>query len=114
MTTAVSEILQQVEFLSPTEQLELTAKLAERAQQNATPAPHNGSPAFEAELPAPSEAAADDEDWLESLDVFDLKRMPPEDSFVVRMRFVEAGMGEPLRYDFSGIFNDEGDDAEGR
>ena len=44
---------------------------------------------------------------VESLDVFDLEHMPPEDSFAVRMLFVDAGEGEPVRYDFSGIFDDD-------
>ena len=43
----------------------------------------------------------------EGLDVFSLRRMPPEDSFVVQVQFVEAGEGEPRRYDFSGIFADD-------
>lgn len=47
------------------------------------------------------------EEDIEGLDVFSLRHMPPEDSFVVQMRFVEAGEGEPARYDFSGIFDDE-------
>ena len=33
MTSAISEILQQVKLLSPKEQLELAAKLTEQAQQ---------------------------------------------------------------------------------
>lgn len=45
---------------------------------------------------------------VEGLDVFDLEQMPPEASFTVQMRFVDAGEGEPTRYDFSAIFdNDE-------
>ena len=40
------------------------------------------------------------EDGDEGLDVFSFRRMPPEDSFVVQMQFVEAGEGEPLRYGF--------------
>jgi len=47
------------------------------------------------------------EEDVEGLDVFSLRHMPPEDSFVVQMRFVEAGEGKPARYDFSGIFDDE-------
>ncbi|MDX2043498.1 MAG: hypothetical protein SF097_19935 [Acidobacteriota bacterium] len=52
------------------------------------------------------------EEDVEGLDVFSLRHMPPEDSFVVQMRFVEAGEGEPARYDFSGIFDDEEIEAE--
>ena len=44
---------------------------------------------------------------VEGLDVFDLGYMPPEDSFAMQMRFVDAGEGEPARYDFSGIFDDD-------
>ncbi len=42
-----------------------------------------------------------DEGSVEGLDVSSLKYMPPEDSFAVPMRFVEAGEGEPARFDFS-------------
>ena len=47
-----------------------------------------------------------DDENVEGVDVFSLRHMPPEDSFVVQMRFVDAGEGEPARYDFSGIFDD--------
>ncbi|MCI0392313.1 MAG: hypothetical protein MOB07_26575 [Acidobacteria bacterium] len=50
---------------------------------------------------------SEDEEVAGPLDVFSLKWMPPEDSFVVQARFVDAGMGEPARYDFSGIFDDD-------
>lgn len=52
------------------------------------------------------------EEDIEGLDVFSLRHRPPEDSFVVQMRFVEAGEGEPARYDFSGIFDHEEIEAE--
>ncbi len=52
------------------------------------------------------------EEDVEGLDVFSLRHMPPEDSFIVQMRFVETGEGEPARYDFSGIFDDEDIEAE--
>jgi hypothetical protein len=44
---------------------------------------------------------------IEGLDVFDLQHVPPEDSFTVQMRFVDAGEGEPARFDFSEIFDDD-------
>jgi hypothetical protein len=50
---------------------------------------------------------SEDEEEAEPLDVFSLKSMPPEDSFVIQARFVDAGIGESARYDFSDIFDDE-------
>jgi hypothetical protein len=87
MTTAVSEILTQTKSLSAEEQLELAVRLMEQAQQN-----------------------SDEID--EGLDVFSLNHVPPKDSYVVMMEFVDAGRGEPARYDFSEIFGDEEESAE--
>jgi hypothetical protein len=92
MATALSEIMKQAEKLSADEQLELAAKLI-KINRN----------------------VEDDQgaEELEGLDVFSLRHMPPEDSFVVQMRFVDAGEGEPMRFDFSGVFdNDEEGEAE--
>ncbi len=91
MATALSEIMRQAEKLSAGEQLELAAKLIEI---NRT---------AEDEL---------DEETVEGLDVFSLRHMPPEDSFVVQMRFVDAGEGEPARFDFSEIFDDDEEEME--
>lgn len=86
MATALSEIMKQAEKLSADEQLELAAKLIEI-----------------------NRTVEDDQDGenVEGLDVFSLRHMPPEDSFVVQMRFVDAGEGEPARFDFSGVFDDD-------
>lgn len=86
MATALSEIMKQAERLSADEQLELAAKLIEI-----------------------NRTVEDDQDGenVEGLDVFSLRYMPPEDSFVVQMRFVDAGEGEPARFDFSGVFDDD-------
>jgi hypothetical protein len=86
MATALSEIMKQAEKLSADEQLELAAKLIEinRIDQD-----------------------DQGEEDTEGLDVFSLRHMPPEDSFVVQMRFMDAGEGEPARFDFSGVFDDE-------
>lgn len=86
MATALSEIMKQAERLSADEQLELAAKLIEI-----------------------NRTVEDDQDGenVEGLDVFSLRHMPPEDSFVVQMRFVDAGEGEPARFDFSGVFDDD-------
>jgi|SRR5215510_5282375 len=55
----------------------------------------------------------DEEEEVEPLDVFSLRYMPPEDSFVIQVQFVDAGEGEPARYDFSEVFDeDEEEDAE--
>jgi hypothetical protein len=79
MATALSEIMRQATRLSANERLELAAQLLAA----------NGS--------VQGESA---EENAEGLDVFSLRYMPPEDSFVVQMRFVEAGEGEPARHDF--------------
>ena len=107
MTIAISEILKQVALLSLEEQRELATKVMEQAQQKAA----NGSPAkvAEAELPAQFDAAEDNEDWL---DVFSLNHVPPKDSYTVMMKFVDGGRGEPARYDFSDIFDDEEEESE--
>ncbi|HZF39499.1 MAG TPA: hypothetical protein VE715_11775 [Blastocatellia bacterium] len=86
MATALSEIMRQAEKLSADEQLELAAKLIEI-----------------------NRAVEDDQggENVEGLDIFSLRHMPPEDSFVVQMRFVDAGEGEPARFDFSGVFDDD-------
>lgn len=47
------------------------------------------------------------DEYVEGLDVFDLQYRPPEDSFTVQVHFVDAGEGEPARYDFGGIFDDD-------
>ena len=86
MATALSEIMRQAKQLSANDQLELAAQLLET---NGTVQDESG------------------EENAEGLDVFSLRHMPPEDSFVVQMRFMDAGEGEPARYDFSGIFDDE-------
>lgn len=89
MATALSEIMKQVESLPAYDQKALAAQLSAR----------NGYAVGEA---AESESVA--------LDVFSLALMPPEDAYTVAMRFEEAGEGEPARFDFTGIFNDEGAD----
>lgn len=111
MTTAVSEILTQTELLSAEEQLELATRLMEQARQNADATPHNGlSNEVSRVEPSPQlgeEERASEEEVEEGLDVFSLNHVPPKDSYVVMMKFVDAGRGEPTRYDFSGIFDDE-------
>lgn len=86
MATALSEIMKHVEELSADEQLELAAKLIEINRN------------------VDGDQGAEE---LESLDVFSLRHMPPEDSFVVQMRFVDAGEGDPARFDFGGAFDDD-------
>ncbi len=91
MATALNELMQQAKLLSLPERLKLAG-----------------------ELLAPNGIAPDEsvEETAEGLDVFSLRYMPPEDSFVVQMRFVEAGEGEPARYDFSGVFDDDNEPQE--
>ncbi len=106
MTTAVNEILKQVELLSPEEQRELALKLMELARQNTAALSPNAGPAkaVEAGAPAQPDAAEDDEDWL---DVFSPNHAPPKDTFEIKVRFVDGGRGQPRRYDFGDLFDDE-------
>lgn len=112
MTTAVSEILKQAETLSADEQVELAARLLEQARQTAEAAPHNGRHDETVNAEASPQTGGEeslsesdeDDDWL---DVFSLKHVPPEDSFVVQMRFVDGGEGKPRRYDFGDLFDDD-------
>jgi hypothetical protein len=92
MATALNEIMRQAKQLSANEQLELAAQLLET---NGTVQDESG------------------DENVEGLDVFSLRHMPPEDSFVVQMRFVDEGEGEPARFDFSGIFDDDEEEMEG-
>lgn len=94
MNTAVSEILTQTEALSTEEQLELATRLMEQAQQNGG-----------------EEITSGDDEAEEGLDVFSLNHLPPKDSYVVMMKFVDAGRGAPARYDLSEIFGDEAEEG---
>jgi hypothetical protein len=51
----------------------------------------------------------DDQDGetVEGLDIFSLQHMPPENSFVAQMRFVDASEGESARFDFGRAFDDD-------
>ncbi len=116
MTTAVSEILTQAESLSAEEQLELATRLMEQAQQNADATPHSSRRNEVSSVePLPQiggeESASEDDEVEEGLDVFSLNHVPPKDSYVVMMKFVDAGRGEPTRYDFSEIFDDEEEES---
>ncbi len=115
MTTAVSEILQQVEFLSPAEQLELTARLAERARQNAAAVPHNGHPREPVGAEPPSadteERAGEDAEEENWLDTLDLKLMPLNRTFTARVRFRAVGRLQPLPYDLSDFFDEEAEEG---
>lgn len=109
MTSAISEILQQVKLLSPKEQLELAAKLTEQAQQtiNAMSAQRGQA---EAEAPpflsGEAEAIEEevDDDWLDTLV---LKPMPPKRTYTIQVKFVDGGRIQPRRYDFGDLFDDE-------
>ena len=104
MTVAINEILKQVEVLSPTEQVELAAKLSEQVRQNAEAVPRNGRrselptgepPLSGAAADAPSAEAAE-EDWL---DVFSLNHVPPKRVYLARARFHYVGRGKPMPYE---------------
>lgn len=98
MTTAVRQILKQTKLLSPQEQLELVNELLGGAQQTAEPGSLLGTG-----------GEADDE-FEEMIDVSSLKRVPPKDSYEVKVNFVDGGRGKPRRYDFGDLFDEEGEE----
>jgi hypothetical protein len=51
------------------------------------------------------------DDETEGIDALNLKRVPPKQSYLVHADLIEIRRGEPRRYDFSGLFEDE-DEAE--
>jgi hypothetical protein len=36
-----------------------------------------------------------------------LKRVPPKDSYEIKVKFVDGGRGQPRRYEFGDLFDDE-------
>lgn len=102
MTTAVSELLKQAEALSAAERMELAAKLREQARQNAEAAPPVSAEESDGD-------AEEDDDWL---DGFSFRPVPPIDSYVIKVRFVDAGLGEPQRYDFGDLFDDDDEEED--
>jgi hypothetical protein len=97
MTTAVSEILKQVEWLSVEEKLTLTATLIEQMQPNddtrLQSIPGNEPPANH-----------------KPRDISSLKRRLPEESYEPERQFADGGTSGSARDDISDIF---GDDADG-
>lgn len=97
MTTAVSDILKQVEPLSNQEKLELAARLIEQAQPNGQTSLHSLS----------KQEARDEigEDAKNSLEDFDLNHKPLLGSHELRLG--DGGRIEPSRYDFSDVLAEE-------
>lgn len=112
MASALTEILKQAEQLSAEEQLELAARLMEQAQRHAEATPHNGRQGEAAGTEPSSPPGAgesvskndEEEDWL---DAFSLNHVPPKASYVIKVKFVDGGRGQPRRYDFGDLFDDE-------
>lgn len=95
MTTALSQILKQTKSLSPQEQLELVNELLAGVGQVA-------------EQEAMSEIVRDsDHSFEEEVDASSLKRVPPKDSYEVKVKLVDGGRGKPRRYDFGDLFDEE-------
>ena len=96
---AVSQILKQTKLLSPEEQLELVNELLGQARQGLEPASflRNGFENDEAE---------------DVIDVSSLKHVPPKDSYEIKVKFVDGGRGQPRRYDFGDLFDDEGESGD--
>ena len=110
MTATAIEILKQTESLSAQEQLELANKLMEQAQRYAKATPHNGrqKEALQVGPSAQIGTATGNEDEIEEeLDGFSLKHVPPKSSYAIKARFVDGGHGQPQRYDFGDLFDDE-------
>lgn len=95
MTTAVSQILKQTRLLSPQEQLELVNELLVGARRFAEP------------VSLPRIGGDADDELEEVIDVSSLKRVPPKDSYEIKVQFVDAGRGQPRRYDFGDLFDKE-------
>ncbi len=98
MTTAVSQILKQTKLLSPQEQLELVNELLGGARQIAEP------------VSLPRTGGEADDEFENVIDVSSLKRVPPKDSYEIQVKFVDGGRGEPRRYDFGDLFDEEGEE----
>ena len=106
MTTAVSEILKQVEQLSDDEQFVLVASLTEQLEQSTESAERNDRPprdvdsvsqtqqGSEADLPA-------EPDDGKIPDVFSLNRVPPQRTYTMRVRYKFVGPGKPKPYPLS-------------
>lgn len=92
MATAVSQILKQTTLLSPQEQLELVNELLSGARQFAEP------------VSLPRIGGDADDEFEEVIDVSSLKRVPPKDSYEIKVTLVDGGRGEPRRYDFGDLF----------
>lgn len=98
MTTAVSQILKQTKLLSPQEQLELVNELLAGTQQFAEP------------MSLPLTGGEAEDEFEEVMDASSLKRVPPKDSYEIQVKFVDGGRGEPRRYDFGDLFDEEGEE----
>jgi hypothetical protein len=118
MSTAVNEILKQVDRLSMDEQLELAAKLNERLERHAEPDSDNGY------LPEPNEVAPEAETEAEARlyeeteddeipDVSTLNRVPPKRTYMARARFHYVGRGKPLPYDLDDDLCADDEESEG-
>ena len=111
MTVAISEILNQVAFLSPAEQQELAAQLTEQVRQNANAMPVNGPMNSDEAKPdvQPDALATNEDNWW---DVSTLNHVTPKWTRTVHAQFVYVGRAKPASYDFSDIFNDDEEGAE--
>ena len=107
MTLAISEILKQVELLSPDEQQELTATLMEKTQQRARSSNGHSTATPLAPKPLVNDAEAEEEDDDDWLDTLVLKPIPPKDVYTIKVKLVDGGRLQPLRYDFGDLFDDE-------
>lgn len=102
MTTAVSQILEQTKLLSQQEQLEIVNELLGQTRQNGEPTfLSQGEPTFLSQNDAENDEAED------VLDASSLKRVPPKDSYEIKVKFLDGGRGQPRRYDFGDRFDEE-------
>ncbi|MBL8191919.1 MAG: hypothetical protein JNK38_28165 [Acidobacteria bacterium] len=102
MTTAVSQILKQTKLLSPQEQLELVNELLAGTQQFSDLTPKTGTG---------DEVNDEGDEFEDVIDYSSLKRVPPKDSYEIKVTFVDGGRLQPRRYDFGDLFDDEEEES---
>ena len=96
MTIAVSRILKEAKLLSPQEQLELVNELLGGVQQFSELKPQTGTG---------GDAGNEGDEAEDVIDYFSLKRVPPKDSYEIKVTFMDGGRLQPRRYDFGDLFD---------
>lgn len=112
MTLAISEILKQVELLSPDEQQELKHVLDERLRAQPATTYSNGVPKESTPVSVMLESdEAEDDDAI--FDVHSLNRVPPKRTYLARAKFHFVGRGKPMPYELDSDLLEEETVSEG-